>query len=130
MHRGYSLFEILIVVFTLGILAAVITPRFTNAGIPEDPVRELSVTVRNVQTQIDAFRMKHGRYPNALEMRAAPVRAGLGRGFGILVDQGFVGRAPVNPLTGGSSIPEHWAYDAQTGTVTPVRPGQMVADAN
>ena len=57
-RSGFTLVEILIVVIILGILAAIIIPKFSNAGLEakENMLRE---NLRVIKTQIGSYRAQH-----------------------------------------------------------------------
>ena len=61
-RRGFSLIELTIVVLILGIIAAIIVPRFTSAS---DQSRDASVrtTLAYLRGQINLFRMQHNESP-------------------------------------------------------------------
>ncbi len=115
---GFTLIELLIVIVILGILAAIVVPQFSAAS---GDARSASVETqeRVVEQQLELFFFRNNRYPTAAEMQAVPTEPTLGDGFGVLIDQGYLKRAPQNPLRdNGSSIPADWTYDDDLGTVT------------
>ena len=58
--------EILIVVVILGILAAIVIPKFTNAS--EDAKRNsLTSSLHSLRSQIELFMLQHGDKPPALD---------------------------------------------------------------
>jgi len=65
-RRGFTLVEILIVVVILGILAAIVIPKFTNAS--EDAKRNsLTSSLHSLRSQIELFMLQHGDKPPALD---------------------------------------------------------------
>jgi len=82
---GFSLVEILIVVSILGILAAMVIPRFANATEQAKAATALA-NARQVQTKINEYESVHGEWPATID-----------------ADWFAGGRIPRNP----------WAPDAQ-----------------
>ena len=125
--KGYSIFEILIAVVVLGVLAAVVTPRLAPAsGPPAGPDPE--DVARMIQEKISLYHDRHGVYPSLEELTAPSARIMSPRGepypsWGALIDGRFLDRPPVNPRTGGSAVGDgegaDWRYDPATGRVTP-----------
>ncbi len=94
--RAFTLVEILIVVVILGILAAIVTPRYVDAG---DNAQESAVrsSLRTLRAQIAYYQGREGSWPNDLNE---------------LVTDGYLGEMPVHPGSGA------WAYDNTTGIIT------------
>ena len=65
-RRGFTLVEILIVVIILGILAAIVIPKFANAS--EDAKRNsLTSSLHSLRSQIELFMLQHGDKPPVLD---------------------------------------------------------------
>jgi prepilin-type N-terminal cleavage/methylation domain-containing protein len=64
--RAFTLVEILIVVIILGILAALVVPKFTSAST-DSKASAAAVTARSVQQKILEYRSTHGVYPDAID---------------------------------------------------------------
>src|SRR5258706_11820078 len=64
-RRGFTLVEILIVVVILGILAAIVIPKFTNASV-EAKRSTLTSTLHSLRSQIELYMLQHGDAPPAL----------------------------------------------------------------
>jgi general secretion pathway protein G len=60
---GFTLIEVLVVVFILGILAAIVAPRFI--GRTEDArITEAKVQIKNFETALKLFKLDNGFYPS------------------------------------------------------------------
>ncbi|MEM6391333.1 MAG: type II secretion system protein [Planctomycetota bacterium] len=66
MRRGFSLIELTVVVAILGILAALVLPRFANAN-EQATTNAVSAITRNVQLKISEHYAKHGSYPTDID---------------------------------------------------------------
>lgn len=63
---GFTLIEILIVLLILGILAALVVPKFASAT-QESAIESCAVTARNVQTMILHDFAENGQYPATID---------------------------------------------------------------
>jgi general secretion pathway protein G len=62
--RAFSSFGIVIVVMVLAVVAAVVAPRFSEAGIRESRMDELCQTLQLLRSQIELYKVQHeGRPP-------------------------------------------------------------------
>ena len=98
-RRGFTLMEILIVVLLLGILAAMVMPRFVDAT---SNVEETSIKTQltEVRKQIRYYYFKNNAYP--ADMPA-------------LVAAGYIDKVPLHPAPG------NFNYNAATGELTSSR---------
>lgn len=101
-RRGFTLVEILLVVIILGVLAALVLPKFANAS--NDARRSsLGSTLHALRGQIEMYMLQHGDAPPALS----------GADWSALTDQStfsgqttgpYLTMAPINPLNGFSDV--------------------------
>ncbi|HSV12723.1 MAG TPA: hypothetical protein VLI90_00585 [Tepidisphaeraceae bacterium] len=123
---GYALKELLVITVVLGGVGALVVPQFTNAGVNTRD-DQVNAQLRVVRAAVELYRAQHHD--------AAP---DLSRGWTALMspsdaDGGqtqsplfgpYLPKAPVNPLTGGSTVATEpaagidWWWDSSTGTVT------------
>lgn len=62
-NRGFTLLEIIIVVFILSILAAIVTPKII--GRTDDArIAEAKVQIKNFETALKLFKIDNGFYPS------------------------------------------------------------------
>jgi general secretion pathway protein G len=101
-RSGFTLVEILIVVIILGILAAMVIPKFANAS-REAKFSSLLSSLQSIRGQVELYMLQHGDTPPALT----------GADWTDLTEQGLYGTqavgpylraAPVNPLNGYSNV--------------------------
>lgn len=86
--EGFTLLEVLVVVVILGVLAALVAPRFI--GRAEDAkVTEAKVQIRNLETALKLFKLDNGFYPSTEQ------------GLEALVAKPATGREPTGYRSGG-----------------------------
>jgi general secretion pathway protein G len=87
-ERGFTLLEIIVVVFILSLLAAIVAPRII--GRTDDArIEATKVQIRNVETALKLFKMDNGFYPDTQQ------------GLEALVEKPASGRVPQNYKEGG-----------------------------
>jgi general secretion pathway protein G len=131
LKKAFTLVEILIVVVILGILASIVVPQFTNAT-EDAQVGNLRAQIRTVQDQIELFKGRTNAYPTLAALNANPTTTSETNGWGVLIDGGYIRRAPKNPAApaGFQSVvvagvwgpcpagaSAGWSYDFATGTL-------------
>jgi general secretion pathway protein G len=85
---GFTLLEILVVVFILSLLAAIVAPRII--GRTDDArIAEAKVQIRNFETALKLFKMDNGFYPDTQQ------------GLDALVEKPSTGKIPQNYREGG-----------------------------
>src|SRR5205823_3822081 len=121
----FTLVEILIVVVILGILAAIVVPQFTNAT-QDAQQGNLRAQIKSLQNQIELFKARTNAYPTLAQLQANPALNGntTTDGWGILIDGGYIKKAPKNPaapalvqaVVGAAHANTcGWVYTAATG---------------
>ncbi len=85
---GFSLLEIIVVVFILSLLAAIVAPKIM--GRTDDArIAEAKVQIRNLETALKLFKIDNGFYPDTQQ------------GLEALVEKPTTGRVPKNFREGG-----------------------------
>ena len=99
---GFTLVEILIVVVILGILAAIVIPKFTNASV-EAKRSSLTSSLHSLRGQIELFMLQHGDKP--------PVITGTDWSqlldpttYGTQTTGPYLATTPTNPVNGHSTV--------------------------
>ena len=132
-HMGFTLVEILIVVMILGILAALVIPKFSDAS-DEARTAALSKDLQMLRTQIEMFKGHHGGIPpgqGGLDIVAqltsktddsgAVVATGThGPYMPIFPTNPWTETATVESGTGAPGGGDHgWYYNTDTGFIYP-----------
>lgn len=85
---GFTLLEIIVVVFILSLLAAIVAPKII--GRTDDArIAEAKVQIRNLETALKLFKLDNGFYPDTQQ------------GLQALVEKPTSGRIPLNYKEGG-----------------------------
>lgn len=120
--RAFTLVEILVVVVILGILAAVVVPRFADAT--DDAAESTTINeLLKVRRAIDVYMAKYQVPP---DMQPGSTKAE----WGLIISSEFLKAVPKNPWVGGSNqraliqrntpdvayqTTHGWIYDPATG---------------
>ena len=62
-NRGFTLIEIMIVVFIIGILAAIVAPRLIGHS-DEARIAQAKAQIKNFETALKLFKLDNGFYPS------------------------------------------------------------------
>lgn len=88
LQRGFTLLEIIIVVFILSLLAAIIAPGIIGRT-DEARIAEAKIQIRNFETALKLFKLDNGFYPSTEQ------------GLEALIEKPTIGRVPKNYREGG-----------------------------
>ena len=76
-QKGFSLLEIMVVLIIIGVMAALVAPRFIERA-DEAKVEATKVQMKNIEQALKLYRLQHGKYPSSGEGLVA--LAGKGKG--------------------------------------------------
>ena len=61
-EKGFTLIEIMLVVIMIGIIAALVIPKFTGMS-QEARMNRVEADIQSIKTALGMFELRHGRYP-------------------------------------------------------------------
>jgi general secretion pathway protein G len=95
--RGFTLIEIMVVVVILGVLAAIIVPRFLSRP-DEAKVTKAKVDIKSLEEALGLFKLDNGFYPATEQgLKALVSRPESGRIPAKFPDGGYLKRVPADP---------------------------------
>lgn len=132
-NPGFTLFEILIVVVIMAVLAASIIPQFLDST-KDAKISTVEFNLQTLRAQIDRYKLQHGgKLPTAtlVELTSKTNRAGIIGTSNLFPYGPYVRALPMNPFTNANSVTaiSHspsaadvtgiggWLYNATTGEI-------------
>jgi len=96
-ERGFTLIEIMVVVVILGILAAVVVPRFLNR--PDEARRtRAGVDIKAIESALAMFKVDNGFFPSTEQgLKALVEKPAIGRIPRKFAEGGYLPKVPVDP---------------------------------
>ena len=96
-EKGFTLLEIIVVVFILGLLAAIVAPKIISRT-DDARIADAKIQIRNFETALKLYKLDNGFYPETSQ------------GLQALIEQPTTGRIPQKYRQGGyleqKSIPD------------------------
>jgi general secretion pathway protein G len=109
-NKGFTLLEIIVVVFILSLLAAIVAPRII--GRTDDArIAEAKVQIKNFETALKLFKLDNGFYPSTEQ------------GLETLIEKPTVGQIPKNYREGGYLEQKKIPLDPWGNLYTYISPG-------
>jgi len=103
---GFTLIEIMVVVFILGLLATLVAPKII--GRTDDARRtKAAADIRAIEQALQLYKLDNGHYPRDLRELISPA------GGGAWAGEGYLPREPVDPW----GVPYAYSSDGNTYVV-------------
>lgn len=109
-NKGFTLLEIIVVVFILSILAAIVAPRIIGQS-DEARITQAKVQIKNFETALKLFKLENGFYPSTEQ------------GLEALIEQPTTGKIPQNYREGGYLEQKTIPYDPWKNRYLYISPG-------
>ena len=134
-RRGFSLIELLIIVTILGILAAIVIPKFSNAS-DATKASALASQLNTVRKSLELYRTDHNdTYPTDAQLITSQWQVLVNStdisGNTAGSDHGpYFQKPPINSFTNTSTVAADnsgaWQYNAATGVIQAVVPQSII----
>ncbi len=96
-EHGFTLIEIMVVVVILGVLAAIIVPKFLSRP-DEAKVTKAKIDIKSLEESLGLFKLDNGFYPSTEQgLKALVVKPETGRIPAKFPDGGYLKKVPADP---------------------------------
>lgn len=109
-HRGFTLIEIMVVVFIIGMLLAIVAPRLISRT-DDARVVEAKAQIKNFETALKLFKIDNGFYPSTEQ------------GLEALIAEPDIGKIPKNYKKGGYMEKRKLSLDPWDNPYAYISPG-------
>ena len=99
-ERGFTLIEIMVVVVILGVLAAIVIPKFLDRP-DQAKVTKAKVDMKSLEEALGMFKLDNGYYPSTEQsLEALVTKPETGRIPSKYADGGYLKKVPLDPWSG------------------------------